>query len=383
MATDLLLYLEIDLIGLAILLVIYGYGGLGNGLRAQQWAFHGLICSCAVFLLSDIASWLLEGSTAPLTRGLLVGSAFLYYVVSLLLCAQWLLYCHCHLTRQMPDRRALLRFLLPWMAAVLLFLINLGTGWIYYYDAEGMYHRGSAYWLHPMIVVLFVVEAVVMILRGAPKENFVRRHDAYALLLFALPPVTAFFVQAFFYGISIIPVSTALALLIVFVQRLSALVTVDPLTELNNRRSFEQYIEKRVGHIPEGQRIFLMMLDANSFKTINDTYGHHVGNEALIKISCVLKRSCCRSDFLARLGGDEFIIAGTRADPAEIGALRFAIDRQLEAENACPETPYTLSLSAGWAVYDADRFDNADAFLHAADQQMYQNKMMMKRAAAS
>ncbi len=83
----------------------------------------------------------------------------------------------------------------------------------------------------------------------------------------------------------------------------------DPLTALNNRRSFELEIARQM-EISERYNIHLalMMLDLDHFKTVNDTYGHPSGDEALRQISQCLRSNIRKGDFLARIGGDEFAI---------------------------------------------------------------------------
>ncbi len=81
----------------------------------------------------------------------------------------------------------------------------------------------------------------------------------------------------------------------------------DFLTGLNNRRSFYNYINKNRGDKP----MSVIYLDLDSFKKLNDTFGHKAGDEALVRISNIL-RQYFSEDFIARFGGDEFVIAVLR-----------------------------------------------------------------------
>src|SRR5262249_15596035 len=92
-------------------------------------------------------------------------------------------------------------------------------------------------------------------------------------------------------------------------KRARELAMQDALTGLANRRRFDQELEVAIGAPPRtngSHAIFL--LDLNSFKRINDLYGHGVGDEVLINIALRLRRACREDDLVARFGGDEFAI---------------------------------------------------------------------------
>ena len=92
-------------------------------------------------------------------------------------------------------------------------------------------------------------------------------------------------------------------------QNLEYQTQIDPLTGLFNRRAFERKIAeeferaKRYNH-----PVSVLLLDIDNFKNINDTYGHHGGDTALVKISAILREKTRRSDFPARYGGEEFVL---------------------------------------------------------------------------
>jgi diguanylate cyclase (GGDEF)-like protein/PAS domain S-box-containing protein len=92
-------------------------------------------------------------------------------------------------------------------------------------------------------------------------------------------------------------------------NELRQLSVTDPLTGINNRRQFfeilqnEIKISRRYGNPPS-----LIILDVDNFKEVNDSFGHQVGDEALIDVACIINQSLRTSDIVARYGGDEFVI---------------------------------------------------------------------------
>ena len=115
-----------------------------------------------------------------------------------------------------------------------------------------------------------------------------------------------------------------------------------------------------------------MMIDANDFKGINDTFGHDVGDEALAHIAAALRRASTYQDYVARLGGDEFVIIGTRLELHEIEELCINIQEEMKVENI--GLPYMLSVSVGYEVYNHKKHKNGTVLYQKADAKMYENK---------
>jgi diguanylate cyclase (GGDEF)-like protein len=146
----------------------------------------------------------------------------------------------------------------------------------------------------------------------------------------------------------------------------------DELTGLPNRRLFED----RLAHALERARrtntpLALLLLDLNGFKKINDSFGHHAGDQVLCEIAHNLRETLHTSDTLARIGGDEFVlITSSLADHRSIGHRIDAIQCALERPILLAGRPTTVSASLGTAIYPQDAQD-ATSLLRLADQRMY------------
>ena len=96
-------------------------------------------------------------------------------------------------------------------------------------------------------------------------------------------------------------------------------ISTDPLTKLNNRGQLHRYVSQEGNLRMEDRDTYIVMIDINDFKKINDTYGHWEGDSALVLLSgsitkVIRKRSM--PIFLARYGGDEFILIAHPSDEA-------------------------------------------------------------------
>lgn len=143
----------------------------------------------------------------------------------------------------------------------------------------------------------------------------------------------------------------------------------DFMTELYNRRCLYQYARNNC----RDKTVSLLYLDLDRFKSINDTYGHKVGDEALI-LTARLLRECFPDDFVARIGGDEFLIV--KIGPYEMSELVLeahqVLDRLRAAYNAT-ENLKELSASIGVAQNTDQTFD-IDLLIQQSDTALYEAK---------
>jgi len=153
------------------------------------------------------------------------------------------------------------------------------------------------------------------------------------------------------------------------------LAHLDPLTGLNNRRSFYEKTDPIWSTASrKGRDAAIISIDIDLFKQINDTYGHVHGDETLIAVATALSRSIRLGDVLARWGGEEFIVFMPETNLPEAVALaerlRAAV-AQIRVPHAKGETAITASF--GVAQKDADHA-TLDALISAADDYLYQSK---------
>ena len=157
-------------------------------------------------------------------------------------------------------------------------------------------------------------------------------------------------------------------------------ISVDKLTQVNNRQNLLGFMEyKLVNH---DERLFLFMMDQDYFKTINDSYGHLEGDDALIRAAKALKSACGdfrRRPYIARYGGDEFIVV-VDSSQAEADALLDCIHQSLARLNAEARRPYRLTFSIGVAEYQPGM--TANDLIAAADAALYKVKRARPDAAA-
>jgi diguanylate cyclase (GGDEF)-like protein/putative nucleotidyltransferase with HDIG domain len=167
---------------------------------------------------------------------------------------------------------------------------------------------------------------------------------------------------------------------ILFEQTQSDSLT-DPLTGLPNTRFLFMHLTRELSRAERlKSELSLMVMDLDSFKEINDSHGHHVGDRALCEVARVLRAAIRPYDICVRYAGDEFIVvlSGCAAEEAE--AKRQELQKEIDAVyfEARPGKRLPLGISVGTAVFPHDG-ESYEALLATADSRMYQDKAGRKR----
>jgi diguanylate cyclase (GGDEF)-like protein len=162
--------------------------------------------------------------------------------------------------------------------------------------------------------------------------------------------------------------------------RLEGLATTDPLTGLHNRRHFQERMNQEVERAARyGLPLSCLMLDADNFKRVNDTWGHLTGDAVLRGISARMQQCVRRVDFVARYGGEEFVIilpqTGACGAVTEAERMRAAIgDAPIDTLTG----PVSMTASIGVAEFDPKRMRTSDDLIGSADNALRRAKQLGK-----
>jgi len=164
------------------------------------------------------------------------------------------------------------------------------------------------------------------------------------------------------------------------IRQLEGLALTDELTGLLNRRGFMLSFQRElaVARRDDNATGVLIMVDLDGFKTINDMWGHNVGDDYLQAVAHSLLSTVRSSDVVARLGGDEFVILFTRMDE-ETGRQRLARLEKNFNTRIMQFGDNTLPLRASFGLSTYSGMDQSEAILAAADHKLYANKAMRRK----
>lgn len=159
-------------------------------------------------------------------------------------------------------------------------------------------------------------------------------------------------------------------------ERLKSAAVTDDLTGLLNRRGFYTLTEQQCRLADRtGRLMSLLYIDLDGMKMINDQLGHQAGDQALIDVAEILKKTFRRADIIARMGGDEFaVLLAELATPDVESIIVDHVKNNLKMHNKHSGRSYNLSFSMGITHYDPGKPCSISSLLTRADALMYEDK---------
>jgi diguanylate cyclase (GGDEF)-like protein/putative nucleotidyltransferase with HDIG domain len=164
-------------------------------------------------------------------------------------------------------------------------------------------------------------------------------------------------------------------------ERTQESALTDNLTGLpNSRYMYSFFDQERSRAERHGYQLVLMMMDLDGFKKVNDTYGHHVGDEILRRVAHVARSQVRSGDILIRYAGDEFVAVLHRATPEVVLDLKTRLQETVDelVYEVRPGRSARVGISIGHATYGQDG-SAIDELMEVADQRMYEDKLARKR----
>ena len=162
-------------------------------------------------------------------------------------------------------------------------------------------------------------------------------------------------------------------------EQIAHLAHYDALTDLPNRTLFREQIERELAKVAGGEQFALLYIDVDEFKGINDSLGHHVGDELLKAIANRLRGCLKQGDLIARLGGDEFAVIQTGIEsPADVLSFLTRIYQAIRQPYRCLGHQLSTDASIGIALAPQDGAD-LDQLIKNADLAMYGAKANGRR----
>jgi len=156
-------------------------------------------------------------------------------------------------------------------------------------------------------------------------------------------------------------------------ERLEELASIDSLTGASNRRHFMELAKAEISRAKrQGLPLSVIMLDIDFFKSINDRYGHEIGDKVLVALAATIHATLRGGDIFARMGGEEFIVMLPGQGLTEALPMAERL-RLLIAQNEVPGCPARITVSAGLAGLENESDEIVD-LLRRADRGLYRAK---------
>jgi len=337
----------------------------------DQRLFLSIICAVAAMLLLDTLMWMIDGRPGRVFRILSYGTMVVYNALNPVICLLWYLYVDFYIFGSRKRIRSYMCLLLiPVGLNLVLSVVSVFRNIYFFLDEYNTYHRGKYIAILMILCLIYVFATSVLLFLNRKRLNF---KEFFSLFLFGLFPTVGAAVQLFMPRGVLIWTCTTLSILMLYINVQNDQLRTDYLTGLYNRRYLDHYLSVKV-KTRDNRLLAGLMIDLDSFKKINDEYGHDSGDQALRNVSRILRQTFRRQDFISRYGGDEFVVVMEIQEPCELKEILERLRENIEMFNRRNIVPYKIGLTIGCDCFDRKEGLTASSFLTRIDRLMYLNK---------
>ena len=368
-------YLEINIICIIILLAIFDKFKDESLNNSSDKYYEKTLLATISFSLFALISGIFNGTSYNFSQIILIISHSLYLFSESLI---GYFYTNYILQRINLQEKREYKFILyiPLILSVFFLIINLTKKILFTISIDNLYSPSKYLYLYNLINAVYVL-IIITNLISYYFYNKNSKNEIKSLILFTLLPVVSAGIQNYNYGIILGQVGFTLSELLIYFNNQKKEANYDELTGVYNRRAFNKWANKI---FYSNKSMFLMLMDADDFKIINDKYGHLEGDKALIQIANILNRAINNNHknySLARYGGDEFVIVGNIQKKDEVAQLITKIEEEEKKYNKETNNKYNIKISIGYALQN-DNHTSVEDLIKEADALMYAEKRKRK-----
>ena len=340
-----------------------------ESIYTEDKLYDGMVIACLAGAAFEMVTFWVDGRDFIGGRFLNYLSNSLCYAGTVTIAFIWCMYVELHVYHNYKRMVRDAKFLaIPWFIEIAVIIINLfGTGLMFTVSEENVYHRNTGVIIGYITLMIYFAYSIYLVLHS-------RKHginlDFFPVQYFVGPCILGNVVQFVFYGISTSWISVAIALIFVQMQIYAENIYMDELSGLFNRRYMNGVLAKREKSNLDS--MYGIMLDINSFKSINDNFGHDVGDKAICCMADALSKSLPDGGMAIRYAGDEFIVLLPDVEEVNVKSTMEEINNNLDRFNKSGAEKFNLRASMGYARFEFS--DTAESFLSKMDTKMYEGK---------
>lgn len=374
-----LLYCTLNLFCIMILGTILAKMGRSVDKRLGQIMLMCFIVASIILCAADAVwgvvdyskSWIFMPQISYMINGI-------YHIFTGVVCFLWFLFSESEQKSSIVRTRiGIVLSMVPFLALVGMVLLSYRFDLVYYFDSEGVYHRGNHYPLLIGICFIYVMfTSIKALVKSFFKANYMERKNYRTLASFCLIPFMSGLLQILFVGSPLLSAGLAFAALQVYMDSTEQLISVDPMTMLNNKSQMEKHLDLQMKNKTDKRELYLFIMDLDYFKKINDTYGHVEGDAAILLAADAIRNTVSKTSFFAcRYGGDEFVVIADVDADSEFKPKGFIAELNEEVAELCRAKgkEYVLHFSVGYKRLDSS-MDTVYDFVKKADECLYRIK---------
>lgn len=376
-------YASSNIVGAIIFGIMLAHDRMSIDRQEKQLKYdHALFAFLAYFVSDAIWAAFDSGVLAPSLMSSLITN-FANYAIMTMIIYTWLLYVLA--VEQIPNRndRAIrillsLPFILSTIALIVTYLID-----PYILVNEQLKSTRVFDGFLCAVPTIYLMAVIVYAIRAAIREeNQVEKKRHLYIGFFPLLVLAGGSMQMLIMpSLPIFCFSSTIFMIVFYIQAMDGQISTDPLTKLNNRTQLKRYVSQSGNLHIEGKQDYVVMMDINDFKKINDICGHAEGDKALVIISGALMEVLRKHNypaFLGRYGGDEFIMIIHVNKEDELKEMLEEIRDTVLKRCENGEKRYSISVGIGYEMIGKDEKTIQKSMLRA-DENLYNDKESSKK----
>ncbi len=374
-------YVQAHIACILLLSIVFYKIVKGVNKQASQIYLGNLVVTLMLYYLAEIFWALVDGGVVSSEPTMLYLSNIFTYILISIAAYYWYIISEALQRDKLIENTVLRRLLAtPVLVSALLVITAYRTGLVFYVDENGRLVNGSFYVI--LVIVPFaylIASSVKAFSRFANKDRYVDRNIYFMIGVFPFAPIILGAMQAIYWRVPFLCYGTVAAVYYVYLTTQDNLISIDPLTQTNNRNQLYKYLVQKMRQEEQGMSLFLIMVDIERLKDINESYGHAEGDRALNRVARAIKDACQGSRsrmFVSRYGADEFVVVAEMAYRAEAAWLADQIKNEVKRATNVDLAPYDIHVNVGISQYDYQAPVSIQTFIARADSDMYQNKKL-------
>ncbi len=374
-------YVQAHIACILLLSIIFYKIVRGVNKQASQIYLGNLVVTLMLYYMAEIFWALVDGNIISSAPTMLYLSNIFTYILISVAAYYWYIISEALQRDKLIENTVLRRLLAtPVLVSALLVVTAYRTGLVFYVDENGKLVNGSFYVI--LVIVPFaylIASSVKAFSRFANRDRYVDRNIYFMIGVFPFAPIILGAMQAIYWRVPFLCYGTVAAVYYVYLTTQDNLISIDPLTQTNNRNQLYKYLVQKMRSEEQGLSLFLIMVDIDRLRDINEAYGHAEGDRALNRVATAIKDACQGSRsrmFVSRYGADEFVVVAEMAYRAEAAWLADQIKNEVKRATNVDAAPYDIHVSVGISQYDFQAPVTIQSFIARADSDLYQNKKL-------
>ena len=375
-------YASINIVGVLIFGIMLANDYLGVDRQEKQVKYDRTLIAFMLYFVSDTIWAGVDSGLFPVTQFSVVATGFANFVIMTMITYFWLAYVMAvEQVKNRNSRSARNSLMFPFAISVVVVIIT-------YFGAPEMLitkemKNTQMYDVFMVVVPYIYILAVIAytVKEAIHEENPVMKKKHIYIGCFPIMVVVGGLMQMILMpSLPIFCFASTLLMLIFYIKSIDSQISKDPLTNLNNRGQLARYVAQGSNLLIDGRSTYVVMMDVNDFKNVNDTYGHPEGDAALVIIAQALSdavNSRSMPLFLGRYGGDEFVLIAHPVKEEELQELIKVIRKNITERCKSEQKPYSLTVGVGYDRLDGPK-DTFQKCMERADEKLYEDKARVK-----